>query len=51
MQIFNEISLHNVRGDLFGGISAAVITLPKALAFNLASGANAETGLISKPAT
>ena len=29
--IFNEISLQNPRGDIFGGITAAVIALPMAL--------------------
>ena len=33
MQLFNEINLRNIRGDLFGGITAAVIALPMALAF------------------
>lgn len=45
MQIFNEINLRNVRGDVFGGITAAVIALPMALAFGVASGAGAEAGL------
>lgn len=45
MQLFNEISLRNVRGDIFGGITAAVIALPMALAFGVASGAGAEAGL------
>jgi sulfate permease, SulP family len=45
MRIFNEISLQNVRGDVFGGITAAVIALPMALAFGVASGAGAEAGL------
>lgn len=44
-QIFNEIRLNNIRGDLFGGITAAVIALPMALAFGVASGAGAEAGL------
>jgi len=43
--IFNEISLRNPRGDIFGGITAAVIALPMALAFGVASGAGAEAGL------
>ncbi|MFC1773057.1 SulP family inorganic anion transporter [Pseudomonadota bacterium] len=43
--IFNEISLSNPRGDIFGGITAAVIALPMALAFGVASGAGAEAGL------
>jgi SulP family sulfate permease len=45
MPIFNEISLRHARGDIFGGITAAVIALPMALAFGVASGAGAEAGL------
>jgi SulP family sulfate permease len=45
MQIFNEINFRNVRGDLFGGVTAAIIALPMALAFGVASGAGAEAGL------
>jgi SulP family sulfate permease len=45
MRIFNEIGLHNIRGDVFGGVTAAVIALPMALAFGVASGAGAEAGL------
>ena len=45
VQIFNEIGLHNIRGDIFGGVTAAVIALPMALAFGVASGAGAEAGL------
>jgi len=45
MRIFNEINLGNVRGDAFGGVTAAVIALPMALAFGVASGAGAEAGL------
>ena len=44
-QIFNEFHLNNIRGDLFGGVTAAVIALPMALAFGVASGAGAEAGL------
>ncbi len=35
----------NVRGDLFGGITAAVIALPLSLAFGVASGAGPIAGL------
>ena len=45
MWIFNEINLRNIKGDMFGGITAAVIALPMALAFGVASGAGAEAGL------
>jgi SulP family sulfate permease len=45
MPIFNEIGLRHIRGDAFGGITAAVVALPMALAFGVASGAGAEAGL------
>lgn len=45
MQLFNEINFKHVRGDAFGGVTAAVIALPMALAFGVASGAGAEAGL------
>jgi len=45
MSVFNEIHFRNLRGDLFGGVTAAVIALPMALAFGVASGAGAEVGL------
>ena len=45
MRIFNDIRLDNLRGDLFGGVTAAVVSLPMALAFGVASGAGAEAGL------
>jgi sulfate permease, SulP family len=45
MRMFNQISLDNAKGDLFGGVTAAVIALPMALAFGVASGAGAEAGL------
>ena len=45
MKILNEIHFRNVRGDLFGGVTAAIIALPMALAFGVASGAGAEAGL------
>lgn len=35
----------NVKGDLFGGVTTAIISLPLALAFGVASGAGAEAGL------
>ena len=44
-RVFNEIHFSNLRGDLFGGVTAAVIALPMALAFGVASGAGAEAGL------
>ena len=45
MQLTNQINFRNVRGDLFGGVTAAVIALPMALAFGVASGAGAVSGL------
>jgi SulP family sulfate permease len=35
----------NLKGDLFGGVTTAIISLPLALAFGVASGAGAEAGL------
>ncbi len=43
--IFNRIRFDNIKGDAFGGVTAAVIALPMALAFGVASGAGAEAGL------
>lgn len=37
--------LSNLRGDLFGGLTAAVVALPLALAFGVASGAGPIAGL------
>jgi len=45
MHVFNEISLKHKSGDIYGGVTAAVIALPMALAFGVASGAGAEAGL------
>ncbi|MBE9065342.1 SulP family inorganic anion transporter, partial [Leptolyngbya cf. ectocarpi LEGE 11479] len=45
MQITNQIHFRNLRGDLFGGATAAVIALPMALAFGVASGAGPVAGL------
>ncbi|MEC4090042.1 SulP family inorganic anion transporter [Pseudoalteromonas rubra] len=35
----------NFKGDLFGGVTTAIISLPLALAFGVASGAGAEAGM------
>ncbi|MEO0771259.1 MAG: SulP family inorganic anion transporter, partial [Cyanobacteria bacterium J06649_4] len=45
MQLTNRIHFRNVQGDIFGGVTAAVIALPMALAFGVASGAGAVAGL------
>ncbi len=39
MTIFNLIHLRNLRADIFGGITTAIVSLPLALAFGVASGA------------
>ncbi len=41
----NALSIGNLRGDVFGGITTAVIALPLALAFGVASGAGPVAGL------
>ncbi|WP_071518682.1 SulP family inorganic anion transporter [Geitlerinema sp. PCC 9228] len=45
MRITNKIHFRNLRGDIFGGVTAAIIALPMALAFGVASGAGATAGL------
>jgi len=45
MAITNKIHFRNLKGDIFGGITAAVIALPMALTFGVASGAGASAGL------
>lgn len=45
MLALNKLDLSNARGDLLGGITAAVVSLPLALTFGVASGAGAEAGL------
>ena len=45
MSITNRIHFRNVKGDIFGGITAAVIALPMALTFGVASGAGPSAGL------
>jgi len=41
----NRLGVANLRGDLFGGITAAVVALPLALAFGVASGMGPIAGL------
>ncbi|MFN9934255.1 MAG: SulP family inorganic anion transporter [Cyanobacteriota bacterium] len=43
--LLNHISTNNIKGDLFGGVTAAIVALPLALAFGVASGAGAAAGL------
>jgi len=45
MSITNKIHFRNLKGDIFGGLTAAVIALPMALTFGVASGAGAAAGL------
>ncbi len=45
MSITNTIHFRNLKGDIFGGVTAAVIALPMALTFGVASGAGASAGL------
>ncbi|MCE2596928.1 SulP family inorganic anion transporter [Motilimonas cestriensis] len=42
LQRFKEF---NLKGDAFGGVTTAIVSLPLALAFGVASGAGAEAGL------
>jgi SulP family sulfate permease len=41
----NRFDDMNLKGDVFGGVTTAIISLPLALAFGVASGAGAEAGL------
>ncbi len=43
--VLPRIDLSNLRGDLFGGVTAAIVALPLALAFGVASGAGPVAGL------
>lgn len=45
MSITNLIRFNNLRGDIFGGVTAAVVSLPLALAFGVASGIGPIGGL------
>ena len=45
MRITNKIHFRNLKGDIFGGVTAAIIALPMALTFGVASGAGATAGL------
>ncbi|HCH68891.1 MAG TPA: sodium-independent anion transporter [Colwellia sp.] len=45
MILINKISSEHLKGDIFGGLTAAVIALPLALAFGVSSGAGAIAGV------
>jgi sulfate permease, SulP family len=45
MQIVNKIHFHNLKGDIFGGLTAAVVALPMTLAFGIATNLGASAGI------
>ncbi len=45
LRLFHGLHFRNLRGDFFGGITAAIVALPLALAFGVSSGAGATAGL------
>ena len=45
MELVNGLHFRNLRGDIFGGLTAAVVALPLALAFGVSSGAGPVAGL------
>jgi SulP family sulfate permease len=45
MSITNRIRFNNLRGDIFGRVTAAIVSLPLALAFGVASGVGLSGGL------
>lgn len=45
MQLVNGLHFNNIRGDLYGGLTAAVVALPLAMAMGVASGVGAIAGL------
>lgn len=45
MQAINHVRFDNLRGDLFGGVTTAIVSLPLALTFGVASGAGPAAGL------
>jgi len=45
MNLINGLNFRNIRGDIYGGVTAAVVALPLALAFGVSSGAGPVAGL------
>ena len=45
MKLIHGLTFDNLRGDIYGGLTAAVVALPLALAFGVASGAGPVAGL------
>ncbi len=41
----NRLSFDNIKGDIYGGLTAAVVALPLAMAFGVASGAGPMAGM------
>ena len=44
-KVINGLRFDNLRGDIFGGLTAAVVALPLAMAFGVASGAGPLAGM------
>ncbi len=45
MQLINGLHFNNLRGDIYGGLTAAVVALPLALAMGVSSGAGPISGI------
>ncbi len=45
MKLINGLHFNNIRGDIYGGLTAAVVALPLALAMGVASGAGPVAGI------
>jgi len=45
MRYINGLHFNNIRGDIYGGLTAAVVALPLALAFGVSSGAGPIAGV------
>jgi MFS superfamily sulfate permease-like transporter len=45
MSLIHGLHFRNVRGDIYGGLTAAVVALPLGLAFGVSSGAGPIAGL------
>ncbi|MDH5393231.1 MAG: SulP family inorganic anion transporter [Gammaproteobacteria bacterium] len=47
MKLFNGLHFNNLKGDFTGGLAAAVVALPLAIAFGVFSGAGPMSGIIA----
>ena len=45
IRLIHGFSLNNIRGDIYGGLTAAVVALPLALAFGVTSGVGPLAGM------